>query len=180
MRIIKKYKNRILYDTQTSRPVTLKQLAAMSRDNVPLKILDNVSGRDITRLTILQAILAQERAGRCRREVIPQMLSWTRVQLDITLREIMENGRKDMQFVREWAEGLVHDAVCAGIISSEKETAGVEMLMDHIGDVGEEVISFIEQRLDERVEAAILLLGDTAGTPVSEGSNKLKTGRDVS
>ncbi len=45
MRIIKKYKNRILYDTEISKSVTLRHIAEMLKNNIKIKILDNTSGK---------------------------------------------------------------------------------------------------------------------------------------
>jgi polyhydroxyalkanoate synthesis regulator protein len=55
MKIIKRYKNRKLYDTVQSRYVTLKDIAWDSRNDVAFLVVDNVSKRDITVKTLLQA-----------------------------------------------------------------------------------------------------------------------------
>ncbi len=57
-RLIKRYANRKLYDTQDSRYVTLQQIAEMVGRGEDVKIIDNKSKEDLTNVTLAQ-ILAQ-------------------------------------------------------------------------------------------------------------------------
>ena len=62
-RLIKKYPNRRLYDTQTSSYITLadvKQLVLKSED---FQVVDAKSGEDLTRSILLQIILEEEGGG---------------------------------------------------------------------------------------------------------------------
>ena len=60
-RIVKRYANRKLYDTQRSRYVTLEQIAEMIRSGEDVKIVDNNSKEDLTSITLAQIILEQEK-----------------------------------------------------------------------------------------------------------------------
>lgn len=59
-RIIKKYKNRRLYDTQTSQYINIDQLKRFVVDGVEFNIIDSGSGTDITSATLLQIIVEME------------------------------------------------------------------------------------------------------------------------
>lgn len=59
MRIIKRYKNRRLYDTQTKQAVTLGGIALLVKDDEPFRIVDNTSNKDIT-LSVLTNVLSDE------------------------------------------------------------------------------------------------------------------------
>lgn len=59
-RIIKKYPNRRLYDTQESSYVTLDDIRQLVQHYKPFKVLDNKSGEDITRNILMQIISEQE------------------------------------------------------------------------------------------------------------------------
>lgn len=49
MIIIKKYNNRKLYNTKTSKYITIKKdISEMIKNNVPFKVVDNTSKKDIT------------------------------------------------------------------------------------------------------------------------------------
>lgn len=62
-RIIKKYPNRRLYDTEVSRYITLDNVRQLVIANEDFKIVDKRSGRDITRSILLQVISEQEEGG---------------------------------------------------------------------------------------------------------------------
>lgn len=55
--IIKKYGNRRLYDTSSSRYVNLDDLAAMVRNGTDIQVVDAKTGEDLTQLTLTQVIL---------------------------------------------------------------------------------------------------------------------------
>ena len=52
VRVIKRYSNRKLYDTQDSRYVTLQQIGEMVRRGEDVQIIDNKSKDDITEVTL--------------------------------------------------------------------------------------------------------------------------------
>ncbi len=59
-RLIKKYPNRRLYDTQLSRYITLEDVRRLIAAETPVRVLEQRSGRDITRTVLLQVITEQE------------------------------------------------------------------------------------------------------------------------
>ncbi len=63
-RVIKKYPNRRLYDTEQSRYITLADLRELIVGGVDFAVQDASSGEDITRNILLQIITEQESAGK--------------------------------------------------------------------------------------------------------------------
>jgi polyhydroxyalkanoate synthesis repressor PhaR len=63
LRILKKYPNRRLYDTQESVYVTLEDVRKMVLEKSPLQVLDSKTGKDLTRAVLLQIISEQETEG---------------------------------------------------------------------------------------------------------------------
>jgi len=61
--IIKKYPNRRLYDTTTSRYITIDDLAEMVKKDQEFSVLDVKTGDDLTRVTLTQIILDHEQKG---------------------------------------------------------------------------------------------------------------------
>jgi polyhydroxyalkanoate synthesis repressor PhaR len=55
--VIKKYANRRLYDTSSSRYINLEDIAAMVRNGKELQVLDADTGEDLTRVTLTQIIV---------------------------------------------------------------------------------------------------------------------------
>ena len=62
-RIIRKYANRRLYDSTSSRHVTLDDIRKMVGAGDRVKVVDDKSGEDVTRSILLQIIAAQEQFG---------------------------------------------------------------------------------------------------------------------
>ena len=64
--LIKKYANRKLYDTRTSRYITLEGIAQLVRDGHEIKVVDRDDGRDLTQVTLSQVVLEEEKRGPAR------------------------------------------------------------------------------------------------------------------
>lgn len=79
VKIIKRYQNRKLYDTQQSCYVTLDDIAKMIRTNEEVMVIDNKSKNDITAATLTQIIFEAEKKAS---QYAPLF----------TLREIIQNG----------------------------------------------------------------------------------------
>jgi polyhydroxyalkanoate synthesis repressor PhaR len=62
-RIIKKYPNRRLYDTDTSSYITLTEIKQLVMDSEPFVVVDAKTGDDLTRSILLQIILEEESQG---------------------------------------------------------------------------------------------------------------------
>jgi polyhydroxyalkanoate synthesis repressor PhaR len=62
-RVLKKYPNRRLYDTQTSSYITLADVKAMVLDGQEFEVRDAKTGEELTRSILLQIILEEEGAG---------------------------------------------------------------------------------------------------------------------
>ncbi|MCA3179953.1 MAG: polyhydroxyalkanoate synthesis repressor PhaR [Burkholderiaceae bacterium] len=62
-RLIKKYPNRRLYDTQTSAYITLADVKQLVLENEDFRVVDAKSDEDLTRSILLQIILEEEASG---------------------------------------------------------------------------------------------------------------------
>ena len=62
-RVLKKYPNRRLYDTQVSSYITLADVKAMVLSGEEFEVRDAKTGEDLTRSILLQIILEEETGG---------------------------------------------------------------------------------------------------------------------
>ena len=74
-RVLKKYPNRRLYDTQTSSYITLADVKTMVLDGESFEVRDAKTGEDLTRSILLQIILEEETGG------VPMFSSQTLAQI---------------------------------------------------------------------------------------------------
>src|SRR5688572_31825817 len=63
MRVIKKYPNRRLYDTEISSYITIEDVRQLIVDGEDFEVRDAKSGEDLTRQVLLQIISEQEQDG---------------------------------------------------------------------------------------------------------------------
>ena len=113
--LIKKYANRKLYDTRTSRYVTLDDIARLVRDGHDVKVVDRDNGHDLTQLTLSQIVLSEEKRGPARivgagGEILHDggqaLLDYVRRTLNVPADIRNEVGRR-----REGLETLADDAI---------------------------------------------------------------------
>src|SRR5687768_6673074 len=95
-RVIKRYANRKLYDTQHSRYVTLDQIAEMIRHGDDVKIVDNKTKEDLTSITLAQIIFEEEKKQK----------SFLPLQ---AMRNIIQSGGESIsQFVTQAGRKVTH------------------------------------------------------------------------
>jgi len=61
--LIKRYANRKLYNTATSRYITLKGIAELLDSGEEVRVIDNESGEDITKVALSQILVDTERSN---------------------------------------------------------------------------------------------------------------------
>jgi polyhydroxyalkanoate synthesis repressor PhaR len=64
--LIKKYANRKLYDTKTSKYITLEGIADLVRDGNEINVVDRDTGQDLTQVILSQIVLSAEKRGPAR------------------------------------------------------------------------------------------------------------------
>lgn len=64
IRVIKRYSNRKLYDTQEKSYITLHDIASLIREGEEIQIIENETGEDLTPLTLTQILFEEEKRTR--------------------------------------------------------------------------------------------------------------------
>ena len=152
-RIIKRYANRKLYDTQRSRYVTLDQIADMIRAGEDVKIVDNNSKDDLTAMTLAQIIFEEEK----KRSFMPLA----------TLRTIIQNGGESIQhfanqtgermrtiFRREKGEDGEMIDVPEGEPAAAGDTAAPGAIREFL-DRGQQTFEEWQKKVDDRIRSTV-------------------------
>lgn len=111
-RVIKRYANRKLYDTQHSRYVTLDQIAEMVREGEDVRIVDNTSKEDLTSVTLAQIILEEEKR---KKSFLPLA----------AMRHIIQTGGESIQELASQAGAKVRSVLRFGKEGEEGGEEGV-------------------------------------------------------
>jgi polyhydroxyalkanoate synthesis repressor PhaR len=113
--LIKKYANRKLYDTRTSRYITLEGIAQLVRDGHEIKVVDRDDGRDLTQVTLSQVVLEEEKRGPARLVDAGGEMLHDRGQalLDYVRKTLNVPGdlRNQVERRREGLESVMDDAI---------------------------------------------------------------------
>ncbi len=105
--LIKRYANRKLYDQSRSRYVTLEELEELIRQGREIRVVDAVSGEDLTALTLAQIILENQRE---RRSALPTSF----------LHQLIKHGETWQEFVQQSFQ-----ASLSGVVASQREAERV-------------------------------------------------------
>ncbi|MCS6915571.1 MAG: polyhydroxyalkanoate synthesis regulator DNA-binding domain-containing protein [Myxococcales bacterium] len=109
-RIVKRYANRKLYDTQSSHYVTLDQIAEMIRRGEEVRVLDNNSKEDLTSVTLAQIIFEEEKRQK-------SFLPLT------AMRHIIQSGGASLSELAQQAQARVTSLFRKGDSDSDREAA---------------------------------------------------------
>lgn len=91
-RLIKKYKNRRLYDTQISQYITVEQLQSYVVSGTDFKIEDSETGADLTNTILLQIIVEMESGPSqfLSSEILRQIICLANHPMHASLKAMME------------------------------------------------------------------------------------------
>jgi polyhydroxyalkanoate synthesis repressor PhaR len=112
-RIIKKYPNRRLYDTELSKYVTLVDLRKLIHDEVEFKVMDSRSGEDITRSILIQIITEQEAGDEAlfSTDMLTDIIRYYDAAVHDVFHSYLDQSMRafteQQQFIQESMEGLV-------------------------------------------------------------------------
>lgn len=164
-RLIKRYANRKMYDTQASRYVTLDAVADLVRAGDELRIVENDTGDDLTALMFAQIIFEEEKRKNGLLEL--PVLRWIIQRGGATVQEILDGvdrGREALENVRELAEKGVKQLFHAaepersGRVGAKRHAQPAVArpgLLDEILEAPQRQLEQLQHRIDTQVRASI-------------------------
>ena len=121
-KIVKRYANRKLYDTERSCYVTLDDISQMIKAGEEVKVIDNKSGEDLTSVTLAQIIFETEKKN----SFMPLHL----------LRGLIQNSGESIgDFAREQVETVQNTAQGIRDTAQDTVTKFTSQLTDTVGRV---------------------------------------------
>jgi polyhydroxyalkanoate synthesis repressor PhaR len=146
--IIKRYRNRKLYNTESKCYITLGEIEELVKKQEEVKIIDNITGNDITTITLSQIIfeLEKNRAG-----FLPSNLLLSLVQSGgKRIEEIRQNIFNSLNLIHHFdveIERRVNLLIRHGELSQEVGTQLLGKLLS---------VSYREEDIRENVEGRII------------------------
>ncbi len=106
--LIKRYANRKLYNTATSRYITLRGIADLLENGEEVKVIDNETGEDMTAVTLSQILVETERGGRSAPgSLLSELFQRGGSALVDRLRQGVDEAKEDLDELRGNLRGLV-------------------------------------------------------------------------
>ncbi|MBK7163215.1 MAG: polyhydroxyalkanoate synthesis repressor PhaR [Sphingomonadales bacterium] len=142
--IIKKYANRRLYNTQSSKYITLDFLAEMTRKDIEFKVVDAKTGEDITHSVLTQIIMEEENGGKSMlpvnflRQIIALYGDSMQGLVPQFLESSMDNFRKNQKQVQDVIENALTSGPFGHIAKQNIEMmkAARDALVPNLGNLG--------------------------------------------
>jgi polyhydroxyalkanoate synthesis repressor PhaR len=102
-RIIKRYGNRKLYDSEAKRHISLEEIAQLVRGGEEIQVIDNTTNEDITSQTLTQVIYEEGKKGRnpLSSDVLHDVIRWGNHVLDDSLKQFRDSIEKLDELVPE-------------------------------------------------------------------------------
>ena len=107
--LIKRYANRKLYNTETSRYITLKGIAELIESGEEVRVVDNESGEDITSIALSQILVDNERSkGEVSGSVLTELISRGGDVLYSALRRGVGDAQEGIEEIQKNVRKLVN------------------------------------------------------------------------
>jgi polyhydroxyalkanoate synthesis repressor PhaR len=114
--IIKKYANRRLYNTQSSKYITLDYLAELTKKDVEFKVVDAKSNDDITHTVLTQIIMEEESHGQNMLPVpfLRQLISMYGDSMQALVPQFLETSMDGFRKNQRQVQDAIESAITSG------------------------------------------------------------------
>lgn len=155
VRLIKRYGNRKLYDVDASRYVTLDGIRALVQGGADVRVVDNDSGEDLTRLTFAQIIYEAEKktsgGGTLSLPLLRRLVQFGDEAVR-DLRRGVERGREALESVRETAQQRVQELVGRRPTKGSKKSTS---LLEDLLEAPQRTLDDLQHRIDAQVRQSV-------------------------
>ncbi len=132
MKVIKRYRNRRLYDSEASRVIRQSDLAAMVKDQVAFKVIDTATGKDVT-LTVLGRVMLSETSSweniKQSRELFNELISLGGDKSMSLFKNTVLASIGALYVTKDKAEKIIDDLIRRGELDkSDRKKAIMELL----------------------------------------------------
>lgn len=160
-RIIKRYANRKLYDTQHSQYVTLEQISEMIRDGDDVRIIDNKTKEDLTSVTLAQIIFEEEKK---QKSFLPLQAMRNIIQTGgDSIHQLVSQAQRRVSVILPIKDGPHEEAIPhsdeEGMLVAEAEDAkaaslGIREFRDFVRS-SQQTIEEWQKRIDDRIRHVV-------------------------
>jgi len=141
--LIKKYANRKLYDTITSRYITLNGISELVRDGYDIEVVDRETGTDLTPLILSQIVMGEEKRSGPRvngenptHDRGTALLDYVRRTLNVPAQLVGNEVERRCSDVEDLIEAAIERALAQLSLPSRRE---VERLSEQVSELSRRI-----------------------------------------
>ena len=114
--VIKKYANRRLYNTHSSKYITLDFLAELTRKDIDFKVVDAKSNEDITHGVLTQIIMDEENSGQHMLPVgfLKQLIAMYGDSMQSMVPQFLETSMDNFRKNQRQVQNVIETAITSG------------------------------------------------------------------
>lgn len=150
VRVIKRYANRKLYDTEDSRYVTLEEIAGLVKNGEDVRIMDNRTGEDLTEVTLAQ-ILFEEQKKQKTRMPLDLLKSLISTSGETITDFIQKKVTRPVQTIKEEAERKVDEIRRRSETTVEDTAKQVKDFFAHT----QQSLDEVQRKIDDRIQGVL-------------------------
>lgn len=153
-RLIKKYKNRQMYDSESKTPVTFTELALGIQTGEDYKIMDNEAEKDITLQTYSQILYEEIKSGKKIKEyeeIIRQIaLKGGEISMGVLKKTVLA-GIGAFNLSKKRATEIVDELIKQGELAEGQKAKAIKEMMEKGGQRANELASEVEEQVKKAV-----------------------------
>lgn len=154
-RLIKKYKNRQLYDAEDKRPVTFAELAKGIQAGENYRVVDNETEKDITLQTYTQVLYEEVKGGKSIKqydEIIRQIALIGGEKSMGVLKKTVLAGIGALNLSRKRATEMAEELIKQGELAEGQKAKAIKELMEKGGARAKEFSKELEEQVKKAVD----------------------------
>jgi len=155
-RMIKRYANRKLYDTEESHYVSLQDIVALVRDGEDVEVVDSRTGEDLTSVTLAQAMTEEEKSsegGALPLDVLKELIKRGSESFNELMRISRLAGKGAVQMAEEGTSKYYRKLVDHGEMSEDEARSYLKLLSKSVTKRRHSLESEIDARIKSYVKA---------------------------
>ena len=153
MRLIKKYKNRRLYDTELKKTIKIEDIKRYIDDGIQIKVIDNATNKDITVKTMVLVLSSSAKDTKEKSDnVIVQLLLRKGVDVMDVVKKLMLAAIGAVNLSKERVEEILDELVKKGEMTSGEKAEALRKMADKVESSTEKVKEAVEKQVKSAID----------------------------
>jgi len=153
MRLIKKYKNRRLYDTELKKTIKIEDIKRYIDDGIQIRVIDNVTKKDITTKTMVSVLSSSAKDTKEKSDnVIVQLLLRKGVDVMDVVKKLMLAAIGAVNLSKERVEEILDELVKKGEMTSGEKAEALRKMADKVESSTEKVKEAVEKQVKSAID----------------------------